>query len=300
MTILLTGANGQLGRHLREQAPAGVALVALGSQQLDITDAAQVQAAVRQHRPTVIINAAAYTQVDKAEVETERAFAVNERGVANLVAATGDSTRLIHVSTDFVFDGQAQTPYATDAATNPLSAYGHSKLAGEQVLLRQAPQRSCIVRTAWLYSAGGKNFMDTLLKLMQTRDSLRVVADQRGTPTSSAGLADALWRLTALPQERGILHWTDDGETTWHGFACEIQRLGLQYGLLDRKVPILAITTQEYPTPARRPAYSVLDRRHSYELLGRALPWEKALEAVIIERSNSVDGQGVGVRTPTP
>ncbi|HTR01053.1 MAG TPA: dTDP-4-dehydrorhamnose reductase [Candidatus Acidoferrum sp.] len=285
MTILLTGANGQLGRHLQTQAPADVALVALGSQELDITDVTQVRAAVQQHRPAVIINAAAYTQVDKAESDRERAFAVNERGVANLIAATDDGTRLLHVSTDFVFDGSANQPYATDAPTNPLGVYGSSKLAGERVLLQNAPHRSSIVRTAWLYSAGGKNFMDTMLKLMQTRDSLRVVADQRGTPTSCIGLAAALWRLVQLPTLTGILHWTDDGETTWHGFACEIQRLALQYGLLDRQVPIQAIATHEYPTPARRPAYSVLDKASTFAALGlRAQPWQQALETVIIER----------------
>ena len=285
MKILLTGATGQLGNEIQQRVPAAVQLIALSSQQLDITDAGQVQSVIQQHQPAIVINAAAYTQVDKAESESERAFAVNQRGVANLVAATTAQTRLLHISTDFVFDGLSQEPYATTASTNPLSVYGKSKLAGEQVLLTQAPQRSCIIRTAWLYSAGSKNFMHTMLQLMQSRDSLRVVADQRGTPTSAAGLAAAVWRAVQLPELGGILHWTDDGETTWHGFACEIQRLGLAYGLLHKQVPIHPIATHEYPTPARRPAYSVLEKESTFAALGlRAQPWQQALESVIQQR----------------
>ncbi|MEI7950829.1 MAG: dTDP-4-dehydrorhamnose reductase [Gammaproteobacteria bacterium] len=286
MKILLTGAHGQLGQALQQLVPADVQLVALSSQQLDLVDAGQVQAAIAQHQPAVIINAAAYTQVDKAESESARAWAVNQQGVANLVNATTAATRLLHISTDFVFDGLAHTPYATTAATHPLGVYGNSKRGGEQVLLSQAPDRSCIIRTAWLYSAGSKNFLHTMLQLMQTRDSLRVVADQRGTPTSAAGLAAALWRAVQLPAVTGLLHWTDDGETTWHGFACEIQRLGLQYGLLHRQVPIHPIATRDYPTPAQRPAYSVLDKESTFAALGlRALPWQRALAQVIQQRA---------------
>lgn len=285
MKILLTGANGQLGQHLRRQVPAGVELIALSSQDLDITDESSVQSAVSRHAPDAIINAAAYTQVDKAESERERAFAVNADGVANLAAATAATTRIVHISTDFVFDGRKSSPYEPGDATNPLSVYGSSKRAGELKLLEHAPARSCIIRTAWLYSAGSKNFMDTMLKLMQSRDSLRVVADQRGTPTSCVTLADAVWRAVQLPRVTGILHWTDDGETTWHGFAMEIQRLGLQHGLLDRQIPIAAIATHEYPTPAVRPAYSVLAKAGTFAALGlQAPPWQQALEQVIRER----------------
>lgn len=288
MKILLTGANGQLGQHIRRQVPAGVQLSALSSQELDITDPASVRAAIEQHQPAVVINAAAYTAVDKAESEVERAFAVNAQGVANLVHATPVSTRLLHISTDFVFDGKATSPYRTTDPTNPLSAYGRSKLAGEQVLLSQVPTRSIIIRTAWLYSAGSKNFMDTMLKLMQTRDGLRVVADQRGTPTSAATLAAAVWQACTLPDLTGVYHWTDDGETTWHGFACEIQRLALHYGLLAREIPIAPIATHEYPTPAVRPAYSVLDKESTHAALGvHGQPWQEALEQVILERRNT-------------
>ena len=285
MKVLLTGARGQLGRELQAQCPPGIKLIALDSSALDITDQASLGSSISSHQPQVILNAAAYTQVDKAEAESDRAHAVNADGVANLVNATDASIRLIHVSTDFVFDGTACTPIPTDAATNPLSAYGSSKLAGESYLLQHAAARSCIVRTAWLYGTGGKNFVDTMLNLMQTRESLRVVADQRGTPTSCKTLAGALWQVVKLPSLTGILHWTDDGETTWHGFACEIQRLGLKYGLLQKKIPVEAIATQQYPTPARRPAYSVLEKETTFAKLGlRAPAWQEALEAIILER----------------
>ncbi|MES2604337.1 MAG: dTDP-4-dehydrorhamnose reductase [Pseudomonadota bacterium] len=292
MKILITGANGQLGTLLREQAPQGIELAAFDSKQLDIGNAGQVRDAINLIQPAVIINAAAYTQVDKAESEREAAWRVNEQGVTNLVAATKASTRILHVSTDFVFDGSAQQPYRTSAATNPLSAYGASKLAGEQVLVNNAADRSCIVRTAWLYSAGSKNFMNTMLMLMQTRDSLRVVSDQRGTPTAAGGLAAALWRAVQLPALTGICHWTDDGETTWHGFASEIQRLGLQYGLLQKAVPIQPIATSEFPTPATRPAYSVLEKESTFAALGmRAQPWQLALEQVIARKAAETAGK---------
>ncbi len=288
MKILLTGANGQLGKQVQQLAPPGMQLVALTSDQLDLTNAEQVQVLVRHHQPDVVINAAAYTQVDKAESESGFAFAVNQHGVANLVNATNANTRLIHISTDFVFDGHSQVPYPTNAIPNPLSVYGQSKLAGEQILQQQVSTHSCIIRTAWLYSAGSKNFLHTMLQLMQTRDSLRVVADQRGTPTSAAGLAVAVWRAVQLPQVNGILHWTDEGETTWYGFACEIQRLGLEYGLLQEQVPIHPIATSDYPTPARRPAYSVLDKESTFAALGlRALPWQAALATVIRQLANN-------------
>jgi dTDP-4-dehydrorhamnose reductase len=282
MKILLTGAAGQLGSVLRQQAPDDVHVTAMSSQQLDIGDAAQVRAVVGEVIPDVIINAAAYTQVDQAESEPELAFRVNHTGVENLIAASNADTRLLHISTDFVFDGASDEPYLPTDPTNPLGVYGKSKLAGEQALLQKAAARSCILRTAWLYSADSKNFLNTMLHLMQTRDELRVVDDQRGTPTSAYGLADAIWHAVQRPHLQGVLHWTDAGETTWYGFACEIQRLALRYGLLRRDVTITPVSTSEYPTPAPRPAYSVLDKTDSYVELGLTAPqWPVALTHVI-------------------
>jgi dTDP-4-dehydrorhamnose reductase len=285
MNILITGAKGQLGGELLKQQPNGMNVSSFDAKELDITKLAMVQELVKATNPQVIINAAAYTQVDKAENEPEQAYRVNVEGIANLAKSSGKSTRIIHISTDFVFDGKANSPYLPLAPTNPLSVYGHTKRQGEQVLLEIAPERSCIVRTAWLYSAGSKNFMDTMLKLMSSKDSLGVVADQRGTPTACHGLALALWRLVQLPHLKGIFQWTDEGETTWHGFACEILRLALKYGLLERTLPINAITTAEYPTPAKRPGYSVMDKTETYDALGlKANPWQQSLEEVIQQR----------------
>jgi dTDP-4-dehydrorhamnose reductase len=282
MKVVVLGAGGQLGRALTATAPASHVLTALSSAQLDITDAAAVARMCAELQPEVVLNAAAYTQVDRAESELERAFEVNRDGVANLVAGSTTSTRLIHVSTDFVFDGNATRPWLPTAPVNPLSVYGQSKSAGEAVLLTQAPLRSCIVRTAWLYAAEGRNFLNTMLGLMASRDSLSVVDDQRGTPTSVLSLAAALWRLVDLPMVRGVLHWTDAGEASWYEFASEIQAQALRLGLLASRIPLHPIPTSAYPTPAARPAYSVLDKTDTWQVLGmRALPWQEELERVL-------------------
>lgn len=280
--VLLTGAGGQLGRALQALAPPGVTLLALDSRALDISDARQVERHVGDFEPELIINAAAYTQVDQAESDVDRAFAVNAEGPRRLAKAADAGTRLLHVSTDFVFDGQGSTPYSPDAQAAPLGVYGRSKLAGEQAVLEAKPGGSLVLRTAWVYSPGGHNFLLTMLRLMATRDSLSVVQDQRGSPTSAASLARAIWELADLPRAEGLLHWTDAGETSWHGFALEIQRQALALGLLERAVPVAPIPSADYPTPARRPAYSVLDRSATEALLGReARPWQEELGAVL-------------------
>lgn len=286
MHVVLLGALGQLGRLVERSTPRGVKLSAFSSAVCDVTNGASLRRVLDKAKPDLVINCSAYTAVDKAESEKERAFAVNEEGVRNLVASTAPLTRLLHVSTDFVFDGRANGPYSTDAPVNPLGVYGASKLAGEKVLLEEAPERSCIVRTAWLYAADGQNFLNTMLRLMQERPELRVVNDQRGTPTSAHGLADVLWRFAMRPELKGIYHWTDQGEATWYEFACAIQESALRHGLLKRSIPIHPITTADYPTPATRPAYSVLDKSKTYEALGMCgQHWEGALDAVMAIKS---------------
>ncbi len=255
---------------------------AASSAEIDIRNPEQLKQQIATIAPDVIINSAAYTQVDKAESETEPAWAVNHHGVRNIVEASSTSTRIIHISTDFVFDGTATSPYHPDAKVNPLSVYGLSKLAGEHELLTTAKTRSTIIRTAWLYAAQGKNFVNTMLALMASKEQLSVVDDQRGTPTSAHGLADVIWRFVERPQLNGIFHWTDDGETSWYTFATEIQRLGLEYGLLHKKIPIMPIPTTAYPTPARRPAYSVLDKHKTWDALEhRSSSWQHELGRVL-------------------
>ncbi|MBA4048868.1 MAG: dTDP-4-dehydrorhamnose reductase [Sphingomonas sp.] len=279
MKVLVTGASGQLGRALTATAPAASTIEPTDVAELDITDAEAVHRHVAETGPQLIINAAAYTAVDKAESDEAAAHRINADAVGNLARAAGDiGARLVHVSTDFVFDGRQGTPYAPDAAPNPLSVYGRTKLAGEQA----AGDAALIVRTAWVYSAQGGNFVRTMLRLMTERDQLRVVADQIGTPTFATGLAEAIWALAGNGAQ-GIYHHTDSGAASWYDFAVAIQEEALTRGLLTRAVPIEPITTADYPTPAVRPAYSVLDKCATSALIGAAPHWRVQLRRMLEE-----------------
>ncbi len=276
MKVLVTGAYGQLGRALQACAPAGARIVAHDRDTLDCTDAVAVAALVAVEAPDLILNAAAYTAVDKAESEEDAAYAANATAVANL-AATG--VRLVHVSTDFVFDGLSGVPYAPDAPTNPLGAYGRTKLAGEGA----AGPDALIVRTAWVYAPTGGNFVRTMLRLMAAHPQVRVVADQIGTPTYAPGLAAALWAL-AGQGATGLYHHTDSGAASWYDFAVAIQEEGLALGLLDHAVPVVPIATADFPTPARRPHYSVLDKTATVAALGGPAPhWRTNLRTMLGE-----------------
>lgn len=273
--VLVTGAGGQLGRALRARAPAGVTVTGLTSAELDIADAAAVALRLTAERPALVLNAAAYTAVDRAEGEPERAAAVNDHGVRNLVAAAeAVGARVAHVSTDFVFDGEAGGGYATDAPTAPLGVYGTTKRAGEAHLRVQ----DLCVRTAWVYAAQGQNFVRTMLRLMAEREEIGVVADQIGSPTSADDLADALWGL-AVGGERGVYHFTNSGVASWYDFAIAIRDEGVAAGLLaESAARVRPIATTDYPTPARRPAFSVLDTRATTVALGApARHWRYAL-----------------------
>ena len=280
MKVLVTGASGQLGRALCASAPDDVTVLALDRASLDIGDAAAVDSTIGQAAPDIVLNAAAYTAVDRAEADEEAALRINARGVGHLAdAARKAGARLVHVSTDFVFDGASGTPYATDAPTAPLNAYGRTKLAGEQA----AGPDALVVRTAWVYGPSGGNFVRTMLRLMAERPEVRVVADQAGTPTYAPALANAIWKL-ALASERGMHHYTDAGMASWYDFAVAIQEEALAAGLLDRAVPVLPIASAEFPTPARRPAFSVLDKRATYAALGGPAPhWRVNLRRMLSE-----------------
>lgn len=265
MKALVTGANGQLGRALAASVPASVDLIALPSATLDITDLAAVEAAIRDHAPNLVINAAAYTKVDAAEDVPDLADRVNHIAVANLAQATQkNGARLIQVSTDFVFDGMASHAYRPDAPTAPLNIYGKTKLDGEAA----AGSAALIVRTSWLYSAYGNNFVATMLRLMRERPTLRVVDNQIGTPTSAHALADTIWDLAAIDRT-GLLHYSDSGVASWYDFAVAIMEEGVAIGLLDRPIEVLPIPASEYPTPAKRPHFSVLDKRDTIAAIGR-------------------------------
>lgn len=260
MKVLVTGKGGQLAWELEHSVPANVEIVLLGRAELDIADAAAVTQAIRQHQPNVVINAAAYTAVDKAESDAANAYAVNELGAKNLAeACQTEQCRLLHVSTDFVFDGSKTTPYQTDDAVNPLGVYGASKLAGDKAIMAILPA-AVIVRTAWVYSAHGNNFVKTMLRLMAEKPQLGIVYDQVGTPTWAAGLASWLWAVVNKPDVQGLYHWTDAGVASWYDFAVAIQELGIEKGLLNQAIPLRPIPASAYPTPAKRPAFSVIDK----------------------------------------
>ena len=282
------GRNGQLYCEMLRSCPEGIEIIDQGEQRLDITDEALVERVIKEAKPEYIINAAAYTAVDKAEEESNiaAAYAVNEQGVVNLaLAACACDARLIHVSTDFVFGHTSATPISPDAPTDPISVYGKSKLAGEKQLQEIMPQTSLIVRTAWVYSSFGNNFVKTMLRLMSERDELGVIADQIGSPTSAKGLATALWRALEK-NSSGIMHWTGAGVASWYDFAQAIMEEGIALGLLERPVFINPLRTDQYPTPAERPPYSVLETTVTRaELELTPIHWREELRAMLRELS---------------
>lgn len=278
LRVLVTGQRGQLGRALRDRLPVGVEWLQ-PEMRLEITDHSAVTAAVAALRPQVIINAAAYTAVDRAEGDIDGARRVNADGARLLAAAARDAgARMVQVSTDFVFDGCKGAPYLPGDAAAPASVYGLTKLEGEHGVQELLGDDALIVRTAWVYYPGGNNFVRTMLRLLRERPEVRVVADQIGTPTHAGGLAEAIWLLLA-GGARGIHHWTDAGVASWYDFAQAIGELGRQ---CQPDVPwarLVPIRTEDYPTPARRPGYSVLDKTVTWQTTGVPPHWRERLQA---------------------
>jgi dTDP-4-dehydrorhamnose reductase len=305
MKILLLGANGQVGFELmRTCAPLGEVVCATRSGTLaggaaclavDLSQPGQLRAALEATNPEIVINAAAYTAVDRAEEEPELAHLDNAAALVHVGAwAVGQRALVVHYSTDYVFDGEGQRPYREDDATAPLGAYGRSKLAGEMAL-RDSNCDHVILRTAWVYAARGHNFLRTMLKFGRERDQLRIVDDQRGAPTSARLIAEATaLALTRMYARRaadrtkfhGTYHLSADGECSWFEFAQAIFTRARASGLLERTPELVPITTAEYPTKAKRPAYSALDTAKFRSTFGLHLPpWEQGLDAVIGEVS---------------
>lgn len=297
MKVLITGKNGQLGSELQKTCPSNVELICFGSKELDISNVEQVNELLISNSPDIVINAAAYTAVDKAETDVDQAYAVNKQGAANLANVCKHiNAKLIHISTDFVFDGTSTLPYTASDATNPLGVYGASKLAGEQAINEALGSQAIIVRTAWVYSVFGNNFVKTMLRLMSEKEQLGIVGDQVGTPTWAAGLANMLWALVAKTSDNTIneqhssannsliLNWTDAGVASWYDFAVAIQELAVEQGLLSKVIPISAIPAASYPTPAKRPAFSVLNKAQAEELSGvKTVHWRAQLKAMLTE-----------------
>jgi dTDP-4-dehydrorhamnose reductase len=301
MKILLTGADGQLGHALRQQLPPGVELIATSRSgdrggaagaallPLDLADATACRTAVLQHRPDWVLNAGAYTAVDKAESEPDLALAVNggaPRAFAEALLDTGG--RLLQVSTDFVFNGRQGSPYRPDQARDPLGAYGRTKAAGEEAVeqLLAPSGQGVILRTSWVIGPVGKNFALTMLRLHRERgasgQALGVVEDQVGCPTSTATLAAACWRVITANLQAPVLHWCDAGAASWFDVAVAVGELAQELGLLQQAAPVNPLTTAEYPLPAQRPSYSLLDCSSSRRLLDQPpTPWRQALRALL-------------------
>lgn len=256
---LIIGKNGQLAQELINTLPEGVATSALGRADIDILNIDQLRQAITELQPSVVINTAAYTAVDLAESQREDAFKLNAEAPRLQAQVCKEANiRLIHISTDFVFDGEANTPYQVDAHTNPINVYGESKLAGEKAVRETHPAGSTIIRTSWLYSAYGNNFVKTMLRLMGERDTLSVVSDQIGCPTWARGLAWFIWQLSRQTSVNPLYHWADLGRSNWYEFSLAIYEQAQALGLLCKPVNIKAINTCDYPTAAARPEFSLL------------------------------------------
>lgn len=282
MVVLVVGANGQLGTALKSIAGKHpeINFVFTSSSDLDITDKHSIQAVFAKEKPDFCINAAAYTAVDKAEIEKEKAYDINVNGVRNLAETCRDyNVTLLHVSTDFVFDGNKNIPYTEEDTTNPKSIYGQTKLEGEEVI-KQVLRHYFIIRTSWLYSDFGNNFMKTMLRLARERDALSVVNDQIGTPTHAVDLAEALIKIiTSGKKEYGIYHFSNEGIASWYDFAKKI------FEINSVTIDLQPIPSSQFPTPASRPKYSVLDKTKIKTVFGMEIQkWEEALRYYMFNR----------------
>jgi dTDP-4-dehydrorhamnose reductase len=282
--IIVTGANGQVGQELRVLAAAFPAFefVFTTQENMPINDEAAVQKMFAAHAPAYCINCAAYTAVDKAESEQDLAFAVNAEGTRILAAACKNyKTRFIHISTDYVFNGQSPVPYKEEAATDPVNMYGASKLKGEQLCLQTNPD-AVIIRTAWVYSSFGKNFVKTMMKLMQDRPAINVVNDQVGAPTYAADLAKGMLQIVANSQQAaanwhpGIYHYSNQGRISWFDFAVAIKEL------TGSACTVNPIPSEQFPTPAKRPSFSLLDTGKIQKTFQITIPeWKDSLRECI-------------------
>ena len=291
LLALVLGAGGQLGRACMESVPEQVTAQGLTRSECDITDAAALKQTMGDLLPQVVINAAAYTSVDQAEEDIDAARAVNADAPA-LIAdlCVQHNARLIHLSTDFVFDGTGHKPYLPDAQPSPLGVYGQSKWQGEQAVLERGPG-SVVLRTSWVYAPRGHNFVLTMLRLMHERGEVKVVNDQIGSPTSTLSLANTCWGLALHDDVTGIFHWSDAGAISWYDFACAIRDEALDLWLLERPAVVEPIPTAAFPTKVRRPAYSVLDASATCAALNVSQrPWREALCDVLRSLRDQQEG----------
>jgi dTDP-4-dehydrorhamnose reductase len=260
MNIIVIGHNGQLAWELAQLSDDFNTVTCLGRNEINVFSLESITSTLKKHNAEAVINACAYTAVDQAETDEENAYQLNSNAVQNLAQVCKDlSLHLVHVSTDFVFNGDKGSPYLTDDPIQPLGVYGASKAQGELAISNTLPKQSCIIRTSWVYSTHGNNFVKTMLRLMADKPELGIISDQIGSPTYAKNLAKACI-LAVKNKVCGIHHWTDAGVASWYDFAVAIQEIAIEKGLLNNKIPINPIRTIDYPTPAARPSYSVLDK----------------------------------------
>lgn len=291
MKTLLLGGSGQLGLALQETAPSGIELEVPPVAELSFENPERIEEFVEDLKPTLVINAAAFTAVAEAEKEPETARVINSEGPAAIARSSGKvGARLIHVSTDFVFDGTQGAPYRPEDAPRPIGEYGKSKLAGEQAVRQALEASSLIIRTSWLYSHRRENFVLTILRLLETEPEVRVIADQIGSPTSTASLAPAIWKWAELKSATGIRHFCDAGVASWYDFAQAIKEEAVALGLVEDPAPVRPIRASEFPSQTPRPASSALDASESWkELDMEPLHWREPLRRVlmrVLEQSN--------------
>lgn len=268
MNILLTGASGQIGSELINTCPGSIHLVPFDKDSLNISDYEKVLEIVNTYKPDVVINSAAYTSVELAETEEQLAFQVNKNGVSNLaLACAANNIRLIHYSTDYIFDGKKTSPYTIQDKPNPINIYGQSKLEGEREALKINRDKVLIIRTSWIYSKYGNNFVTTMLRLMKNKGQINVIKDQYGTPTWARSVANITWEFVSNPETNGIFHFCDEGSTNWFEFAMAIQEEAIKFNMIEHPAKIIPIESKEYHSKVKRPSYSVLDCEKTWELI---------------------------------
>ncbi len=286
MKVLIAGSNGQLGWELNRTCPDEYKIISLDYPGIDICDSASVSGILKKYKPDWIINCAAYTNVDKAEIDEAAARAVNCEGAANLAGGALEiNARMVHISTDFVFNGNTAKPWRPCDIPDPCSVYGKTKLEGEKSVQDILKNEALIIRTAWLYSVHGNNFVHTMIRLMKEKEILNVIYDQIGTPCWAKGLARAVWEAVKF-NLKGIFHWTDAGVASWYDFAVAIGEEAVSAGLIKKEIPIVPIPSEKYPAPAQRPNFSVLDKTGFTAATGM-MPehWRKQLRNMIKEIS---------------
>ncbi len=284
MKVLVTGGNGQLGSALVQGVPADVVLIVPNRTTLDLAKPEAIRAVITAMKPDWLINTAAYTHVDRAESERDMAFRVNAEAVRALAEAARDvGARMLQVSTDFVFDGTLGVPYAPDTTPSPVNVYGQTKLAGEHAVMDTLGPDALVVRTAWLYASRGRNFIRTVLDLARKQGHLRVVCDQVGTPTWATGLAQTIWRMVDMNLS-GVYHWTDAGVASWYDVAVAVLEESSLIGLVDHSIPVTPISSDAFPSQAKRPSYSVLDKTSTWSALSLVSPhWRHNLRRMLGE-----------------